>query len=520
MRALFYLQITRLKNRIKELRRRPAKLILFLVFAGLLVFVLITAMGNEAGAVPQDDGALFAIMLAFFAFTYVIGLFPGLGSGTTFYTMADVSLLFTAPLSPKRILYYGLIKQLGTTALTGMFLLFQYGWLRSSFGISFGQMLVIVSGYGLIVFAAQLTAMWIYCVSSGSDGRKRVIRTLIWAVCGATLLWLLRPVFAGGGVLESLFTRGAEPMGMAFPMAGWVVAIIRGLFTGDAILLLIGVGAMGAFLLIVTLVILRLNADYYEDVLLATEVTHSAVAAAKEGRMTETGRRTIKVGKTGIGRGRGASVFFFKHLIESRRAGRFLLSTMSLLLMAIPIGLAVFLGRAPESFLPALIASCFLTLFSFSASRWGMEMLKPYIYLVPQNPFKKLIMLCGESVLKCVLESAVLMVALGLITGVSWTMVGVGILIRVGVGLLVIAMSAAMERLFGQIKSPMIVLPLFLFFAVLFIGPGVGMAMLAVLWLGMPLTVALWTVVLWCYGVSFLVIFLCRNMLTWAEFQY
>jgi len=520
MRALVYLQAARLKNRIKELRRRPAKLVLFLAFAGLLVFVLISATGNEMGAAPRDDSLLFAIMLAFFAFTYVMGLFPGLGSGTTFYTMADVSLLFTAPLSPKRILYYGLIKQLGTTALTGIFLLFQYGWLRSSFGISFGQMLMIVLGYGLTVFSAQLTAMWIYCVSSGSDGRKRIIRTLIWAVCGITLLWLIRPVLAGGELLDTLFNRGTESIGMAFPVAGWVVAIIRGLFMGDMTLLLIGAGAMGAFLLIVTLVIFRLNADYYEDVLLATEVTHSTVAAAKEGRMTETGRRTIKVGKTGIGRGRGASVFFFKHLLESRRAGRLLFSTMSLVLMAIPIGLAVFLGRVPESFLPALMVSCFLTLFSFSASRWGLEMLKPYIYLVPQNPFKKLIMLCGESVLKCVLESAILMVILGLITGVSWTMVAAGILIRVGVGLLVIAMSAAMERLFGQIKSPMILLPLFLFMAALFIGPAAGLAMLAVLWLGLPLGIALWLVVLWCYGVSFLVIFLCRNMLTWAEFQY
>jgi len=362
--------------------------------------------------------------------------------------------------------------------------------------------------------------MWIYCVSSGSDSRKRVIRVVILIVCAPVLLWILLPLITGraDGMLTALAEQASVPGLLAFPVAGWIAALVRGVLMGDMALILVGTALTVGFLISFIWIILRMRADYYEDVLLSTETTHSAIIAAKEGRFAETGRREVKAGKTGDLRGRGASVFFFKHLRESRRAGRLFFETQSLLFMAIPIAIAFFIG--PGGFLSFLMASAFLMFFSLASARWVREFTRPYIYLVPQKPFIKLVMLCGESMLKCLLESVIIMVAAGLLTAASIPEIGLGILIRLGLGLFFIAMSALSERLFGGLSMKGLQVVLYLFSMVVLLAPGILLSWVLMAWLYAPLTVALGALILWGYGVSFLVIFLCRNMLTWAELNY
>ena len=520
MRALSYLLKIRFKNRFKELRRRPAKLILYLGFLALLAFTLATATELELGQNLRDSRELYAMLLGYFALMYVLGVLPGLGSGATFYTFFDVNLLFPAPISPKRILIYGLIRQLGTSIFSGIFLLFWYNFLRSSFGVTFPQLLVIILGFALIVFSAQLTAMWIYCVSSSSDRRKRLIRWALIALVALPAVWIILPLITTGteGAMATIVARAANTRLLAFPVAGWVLALVRGALTGDMLLLTVGISAISAFLLIFIFVILRMRADYYEDVLLATETTHSAIAAAKEGRMQETGRREVKLGKTGPLRGRGASVFFFKHLRESRRAGRLFFDNQSLLFMAIAIAIAFFMGQG--GFQPFLISSSILMFFSVWTARWVRELSRPYIYLAPQSPFKKLVMVCGETMLKCALESVVIMVAAGFLTGASIPEVGLGILIRLGLSLVFIAATTAIERLFGGVRMPGLVILLYILFIGLLITPGIVLGTIVGILFSAPMTLGLGIMILWGYGVSFFVIFLCRNMLTWAELNY
>ena len=520
MRALTYLMLTRIKNRFLELRRKPAKLVLYLGFIGLLAFTMVTAVGRELGADLRDPQELYAILLGYFAMIYIMGILPGLGSGATFYTFSDVNMLFPAPISPKRILAYGLIRQMGTAIFSGVFLLFWYNWLRGSYGISFAQLMMIILGFALVTFSAQLTAMWIYCISSSSDKRKRIIRGVIFGVSALALLWVLFPILGGvrDGALAVIVERAADPVLMAFPVVGWISALVRGVLTGDTLPLTLGALLVSGFLLILISAILRMRADYYEDVLLATETTHSAIAAAKEGRIQEAGRREVKLGKTGPFRGRGASVFFFKHLRESRRGGRLFFDTFTLVFMAIPVAIAFFLGAG--GFQTFLIISCVLMFFSIWTARWIRELTRPYIYLVPQSPFKKLVMACGESIFKCAIESVIIMVAAGLLTAASGVEIALGILIRIGLSLVFIAASAAIERLFGGVRMPGLVLLIYFVFFALLVGPGVVLSVVIPTLLGAPFAVALAAAILWIYGISFLVIFLCRNMLTWAELNY
>ena len=98
MKALTYLLLTTIKNAVLELRKKPGQLIFLLVMAGLMVFVFVT--GQQVGVSEQvrDPRELSAILLSLYLFLFVIAVFQGLSSGATFYSMADVNLLFQTPI--------------------------------------------------------------------------------------------------------------------------------------------------------------------------------------------------------------------------------------------------------------------------------------------------------------------------------------------------------------------------------------------------------------------------------------
>ena len=79
---------------------------------------------------------------------FVILVSAGFKNGASMFTLSDVNLLFPAPIRPRAVLYYGLFRQLGASLLLGLFLLFQYGWLHSLYGVGVGILILIVVLYG------------------------------------------------------------------------------------------------------------------------------------------------------------------------------------------------------------------------------------------------------------------------------------------------------------------------------------------------------------------------------------
>ena len=158
MKALTYLLLTIIKNALLELRKKPGQLIFLLVMVGLMAFVFVT--GQQVGVSEQvrDPRELSAILLSLYLFLFVIAVLQGLSSGATFYSMADVNLLFQTPIAPRRILLYGLIRQMGTSLLVGVFLLFQYTTFHVQYGVTIGGLLLILLTYGVTSFQLALAS--------------------------------------------------------------------------------------------------------------------------------------------------------------------------------------------------------------------------------------------------------------------------------------------------------------------------------------------------------------------------
>lgn len=521
MKGIPYLFLTQLKNTVKELKHNPAKLILVVFVALMIGFVIFT--GNMAGEVEMNElrpaAELNAMVFVLLLAVFVLSTLNGLNSGASFFSMADVNLLFATPIKPVRVLFYGLIKQMGTSLLVGFFLIFQYSWLHMTYGITVGALLLILLCYAVTMFCAQLTSMAIYSFTSGSEKAQRAIRMALYALVALVVIRVAMPFFTReeGGILANLVSAVNAPELKLFPVAGWMSAVSTGFLTNSALPVIAGFAAAAIYVGLILFFLVKSRSDFYEDVLATTEVSFSAITAKKEGNLSMPTPKNVKVGKTGLGKGSGASVFFSKHMLEGRRARVFLLDTFSLIVIAVCGFFAFFMKEA--GLMAVFFMSVYMLIFTMATGRWAKEMLLPYIYLVPESSFQKLVMASLESILKIALESAAVMIVAGVIVGAPPADILVCILSRISFGLLFMAGDIMVERLMGSSLPKAMLVVMYMVMVIIISLPGiVGGILLSNLapdWMAMITVFGISAV--WNTLAAALIAFLCRNILDVAE---
>lgn len=527
MRALGWLMLVTAKNRLRELAKHPAQMVLVLLVAAMLVLTLVTGSVSSAGdAAFRPQAELRALILLLYAAMWILTAMEGLNAGASLFSMPDVNLVFLSPLSPRRILVYGLVRQMGTSVLLGTFLFFQYAWLHDTYGVSAGGLAAVFLGYCLTLFCGQMTAMVLYSRTAGNDERRRRAKTGMRLLLVLALLALAVPVLKawshpGAGAagypvpqLALLVAAADSPVLGLFPVAGWLKTAVGGMIAGRMLPALAGLCGTLAFLGGLIAVYMRSNPDYYEDVLQSTERSFSAVTAAKQGGKNQAVPSRVKVGRTGLGGGQGVWAFYYKHRLESRRSRRFLLEPMTLLWAAISIGMAVFLREA--GVLAVFAAATYMLMFSVAAGRWADELNRPFVYLLPYGAFHRLLGICAESVMQAAAEAAVVMIPAGLIAGAGPLEVFLCTAARFSYALLFMTGYIARDRFFGQVGKTV-----GMFLVLLLLGalaaPGVVLAAAAAAVWHAGTAVVLLILAAWNLAAAALTGFICRDMLDYAE---
>ena len=118
MSAIVFMLRKSLKNTILEMLHHPLKLIVYLFVGAMILFGGLSAMAS-----PSEEGVLLdarileGVYLGILLLVTVPTLLMGLRSGTTLFSMSDVCMMFVSPISPKKILIYGIVKQMGMSLL-------------------------------------------------------------------------------------------------------------------------------------------------------------------------------------------------------------------------------------------------------------------------------------------------------------------------------------------------------------------------------------------------------------------
>lgn len=530
---LVYLTLKKLKNQIKGIFKSPAKLVYAIVMIALLALVIFS--GNMDDGELLSDGyrplsELTAVLTLFYTFMFLLTLIQGSSSNTPMFSLSDVTLLFPAPLSSNKILFYGLCRQLGLSLLLGFFLLFQYSWLHGMFGVSYVGLLLVVLGYAAVLFLSQLCSMAIYTRQSGNERAQKLTKRIIPGVAVLYLLWAaytcrepLLALLSGGQDYGAALTAGAGFFstlpGLLFPASGWVAGLIGGLLTGDYMLSLLMLGLIAALVLALILLIVKNKNNYYEDVLATAETAQSAVTAQKEGQLQDVVPKHVKVGKIGLQKGWGASAVYYKHKVENRRSGAFFLSGVSLIFVVIIIIMSLFFRFMEEASLAAVFAmSTYMQLFSCALGRFNKELTKPYLYLIPEPPLKKMLYALRERLTTALMEALLIFIPVGFILSLSPVETVCCIGARLTFELLFTTGNIVVERVFGTVSSKVLVFFFYFLVLILMAAPGIAAGVLLMTLATLPEMVGLFlgmgTVNIL---ISLLALFLCRNLLQYAE---
>ena len=480
MSSLAYLIRISIKNRILEVLRSPVKLIIYLLVIALILglFVLSLFTQTENGNNLMDliwlKGIFFALILVFF----ISSVIKGLKSGDAIFGMNDANLLFVSPVNPRSILLYGVVRMIGMAFFAGFFILFQWGTLGTWFGINFGGLLLILLVYMLAISLFQILSLLIYSLTNGRPKRKTAVKI------GSVILFMpMMAVFAryfigsDGDIVAAAEALLHSPITAWTPIVGWSASAILAFFSGRLLFSLLFLGVLIAFGIILILIVLLSNPDYYEDVLVATETAFEKKRAAEEGTATFDHFKTAKkVADNKPLRGNGASALFYKHMRESFRANPLGIWGMWSILMVVGVAAGSFFMRmndgGADSIAVILQIVMWIQLFMVGTGRGVSELSSHYIYMIPAPPFTKLLWNNWEAVAKVTAESLVAFTAAGIILQAPPLMIAAAIWTYIAFTLMLIGLNHLILRWAGIAKSAGILAVMYLLIVALIMLPG------------------------------------------------
>ena len=157
-----------------------------------------------------------------------------------------------------------------------------------------------------------------------------------------------------------------------------------------------------------------------------------------------------------------------------------------------------------------------MQMFSEALSRFGRELTKPYIYLIPESSFSKLLSALRQSVMNGFWESLVVFVPAGLILGLDlWDHC------RAGAGPLVVHAGLQCRHGGGNaavcgVSSKFLTMFFYVLLMLLIALPGAAAA-IALGAMGYPEALCYAALAVLNVPMALLALFLCRNMLQCAE---
>jgi len=428
MKALAYLTLTQIKNRILSLKKKPGLLILYSVLTLIVVgsFVLMIIFSGETNAEKAADERIIYLIISalglLFVYTFVT---TGLSTGSSLFNMPDVGLLFVAPISSKKILFYGLLNTMGKSLLASVFIFYQIGNLRNVFDYGFKEIFILFIIYASMLVSCQLLAIGIYIFSNGNPSRKNLVKAITYTLYAALVIaYLVIQRQQQTGLLETILRLVSSEGFAYFPVAGWSVMLFAGVAHNLPVKIIISVVL---FLIMGAVIIILLTsgkADYYESVLVSTETSYQIRKAAREGRnVPQTNSKKIKVRDNafGIGKGSRAMAIFYKHLLEHKRKSRLIFIDGYTVFMMIAAGMAGYYFRTyalPElAYYGVLATAVYFQYFLTVMGKLKQELTKPYIYLIPDSSLRKVFAASLSSLIKPCVDGCFIFGTLAAVSG-------------------------------------------------------------------------------------------------------
>lgn len=371
-------------------------------------------MTVHADAIRESIPAATMILLLV---VVLLGIYGGSKKGSDFFLMADANILFAAPLKAQTVLMFRLSFQMLALLFFTFYLIFQVPSMKLILGLDNFAIIAIFLAWGMLLFMSKLMSVFTYTLTATYEHLKKYVVPFVFAV-GLLVVAATGAVYisTGNDYMATLrLTYGAD-WSNYIPVFGWYKAMVMNAINGHVFASLGYMALNLVFLIALVWGIWHIKADFYEDALAGAQKRDDMTKAALEGRninkdKKQSAKRTQKlehkVRKSYELKGWGASVFLHKSILNRRRFSKFGFVTNTLLLYLAIGGLgAAFMAYKTDlreiSVIGLIMA---LTLFFRNfGNPIEIESSHNWLFLVPEDPYKKVLYAILAGSVDCVLD--------------------------------------------------------------------------------------------------------------------
>ena len=345
------------------------------------------------------------------------GIYGGSKKGSDFFLMADANILFAAPLKAQTVLMFRLSFQMLALLFFTFYLIFQVPSMKLILGLDNFAIVAIFLAWGMLLFMSKLMSVFTYTLTATYEHLKKYVVPFVFAV-GLLVVAATGAVYisTGNDYMATLrLTYGAD-WSNYIPVFGWYKAMVMNAINGHVFASLGYMAPNFVFLIALVWGIWHIKADFYEDALAGAQKRDDMTKAALEGRninkdKKQSAKRTQKlehkVRKSYELKGWGASVFLHKSILNRRRFSKFGFVTNTLLLYLAIGGLgAAFMAYKTdlrEISVVGLIMALTLFFRNFG-NPIEIESSHNWLFLVPEDPYKKVLYAILAGSVDCVLD--------------------------------------------------------------------------------------------------------------------
>ena len=336
--------------------------------------------------------ALGGITLVIFGF-YTL---TGDKNGSSIFCMADVNLLFSAPMKPQSVLAFRLTAKVGTALLASLYLLFQLPNLASSLSLSVPFVLSLLAAWFNVLIYGRLISVLVYTVASTHANLKKYVTPAVYGTAALIALsfYLYYSSHSEADLVETAFSFFNSPVSHYIPVWGWIKWMPILMYNGNSILSLLLFALLLSVAAVFVIIIWNIKADFYEDAMSKSEELAEKLSNASEGRSVKRTRdRTEKLRRDGLKNGAGASVYFFKAMYNRFRFAYFGIITKTCITYTLIACCAAFVMTQilnVQYFIVILMIFGIVVFYRALANPSGTDVEKHFFWIIPCESFPKI----------------------------------------------------------------------------------------------------------------------------------
>ena len=328
------------------------------------------------------------------------GIYSGSKNGGDIFMMADVNFLFPAPMKAQSVLMFRLSFQMVALMFGSLYLVFQIPNLVINAGLDAFAVVTIFIAWIMFLFLSKIMSVFTYTLTATHERLKSKVIPFVLTVAAVVFLATAAVFLATGkDVAKTLALTYCSPWSDYVPVFGWFKAMVMNGINGN-------IPSTVVFLVLNLLTVFvlcfftwRLKADFYEDALTGAAKREELTKAASEGRNLQQdekksarrAKRLEKKAETNL-KGWGASTFFHKNMMNRKRFSKFGFVTNTMLTyFTVGILLGAFFWKATDIREIDIIGFIFAGILFFRnfGNPIGVETSHNWLFLVPDNPYKK-----------------------------------------------------------------------------------------------------------------------------------